>query len=129
MYVSKRGVARLHQIGRACTMVQWYHVGDDMRSPSFAIRASRVVCSTLPFIFLSASAMSAPPLTQIRSFRLDAAPSKVFPLFTARGERAWAPGWDPEMLSGDEERASAFRTRNQHGQESVWIVTEFRPQE
>ena len=73
--------------------------------------------------------MSAPPLTQIRSFRLDAPPSNVLPLFTAQGERAWAPGWDPEILSGAEERASAFRTRNQQGRETIWIVTEYRPQE
>ena len=73
--------------------------------------------------------MSAQPLTQIRSFHLDAPPAKVFPLFTASGERAWAPGWDPEMLSGAEERASAFRTRNQQGQETIWIVTEYRPQD
>jgi len=73
--------------------------------------------------------MSAPPLTQIRSFHLDAPPSKVFPLFTAHGERTWAPGWDPEVLSGAEERASAFRTRNQQGRETIWIVTEYRPEE
>jgi len=73
--------------------------------------------------------MSAPPLTQIRSFHLEAPRSQVFPLFTARGEREWAPGWNPEMLSGAEERGSAFRTQNQHGQETIWVVTEYRPLE
>lgn len=29
------------------------------------------------------------------SFRLPAAPEVAMPLFTASGERAWAPGWDP----------------------------------
>ncbi len=33
------------------------------------------------------------------------------------------------MLSGAEERASAFRTRNQQGRETIWIVTEYRPQD
>jgi polyketide cyclase/dehydrase/lipid transport protein len=103
--------------------------GDDMRGSLLAAWAPRVICAVLPSILWSANAMSAPPLTQIRSFHLDAAPSEVFPLFTASGERAWAPGWDPEILSGAEERASAFRTRNQHGQETVWIVAEYRPLE
>jgi len=73
--------------------------------------------------------MSAPPATQIRSFQLDAPRSQVFPLFTAQGERAWARGWNPEMLSGAEERGSAFRTRHEDGQETVWIVTEYKPLE
>jgi hypothetical protein len=73
--------------------------------------------------------MSAPPLTQIGSFHLEAPRSRVFPLFTARGERDWAPGWNPEMLSGAEERGSAFRTQHEHGQETIWVVTEYRPQE
>ncbi len=53
----------------------------------------------------------------------------MLPLFTAFGERDWAPGWDPEMLSGGVERGSAFRTKNQHGQETIWIVTEYEPLE
>ncbi len=73
--------------------------------------------------------MSAPPVTQVRSFRLEAPRSRVLPLFTARGERDWAPGWDPEILSGGEERGSAFRTKNQHGQETIWVVTEYKPLE
>jgi len=71
--------------------------------------------------------MSAPPATQVRSFHLLAPPSRVLALFTARGERDWAPGWNPEMLSGAEERGSAFRTRDTHGQETVWVVTEYEP--
>jgi hypothetical protein len=77
----------------------------------------------------SAFAMSAPPLTQIGSFHLQAPRSQVFPLFTARGERDWAPGWNPDMLSGAEERGSAFRTQHEDGQETIWVVTEFSPQE
>lgn len=73
--------------------------------------------------------MPAPPLTQMRSFHLDAPRSQVFELFTAQGERAWAPGWNPEILSGAEGRGSAFRTQNEHGQETIWIVTEYQPLE
>lgn len=71
--------------------------------------------------------MSAYPRTQVRSFHLDAPRARVFPLFTARGERDWAPGWDPLILSGAEERGSAFQTRNQGGQTTTWIVVDYRP--
>lgn len=70
-----------------------------------------------------------PPPTQVHSFHLDVPRQRAFPLFTALGERVWAPGWEPVMLSGKEERGSAFRTRNHHGQETTWIVTEYRPAE
>ena len=73
--------------------------------------------------------MTSYPRTQIRSFHLDAPRARVFPLFTARGERDWAPGWDPLILSGAEERGSAFQTRNQGGQTTTWIVVDYRPAE
>ena len=73
--------------------------------------------------------MPAVPRTQIRSFHLDAPRERVFPLFTARGERDWAPGWDPLILSGAEERGSAFQTRKQDGQTTTWIVIDYRPAE
>jgi hypothetical protein len=73
--------------------------------------------------------MSNDPRTQIKNFHLDAPRAKVFPLFTARGEREWAPGWDPLMLSGAEQRGSAFRTCNGQGQTTTWIVIDYRPSE
>jgi hypothetical protein len=70
--------------------------------------------------------MSEPPSTQIRSFHLEAPLAKVVPLFTALGEKAWAEGWEPELLSGKEERGSVFRTV--HGdRETTWIVVDYRP--
>lgn len=48
-------------------------------------------------------------------------------LFTAAGEKRWAPGWAPQMLSGDTARGSVFRTRH-GGQASVWIVVDYDPQ-
>jgi hypothetical protein len=73
--------------------------------------------------------MPAVPRTQIGSFHLDAPRAQVMPLFTARGEREWVPGWDPMLLSGAEERGSAFQTRHQDGQVTTWIVIEYRPAE
>lgn len=66
--------------------------------------------------------------TQTRSFHLDAPITRVFPLFTALGEKAWAQGWEPELLSGREERGSVFRTVRD-GCETTWIVVEYRPSE
>lgn len=73
--------------------------------------------------------MSQTPATQVRSFRLDAPLARVFPLFTAEGERRWAPGWEPVILSGAEERGSAFVTRGHTGIETTWIVADYRPTE
>lgn len=72
--------------------------------------------------------MCMPPSTQIRSFHLDAPIARVFPLFTALGEKAWAQGWEPQLLSGREERGSAFRTLH-GGRETTWIVIDYRPSE
>lgn len=70
--------------------------------------------------------MAAAPLSNMRSFKLEAPCARVFPLFTAEGEKAWAPGWNPEMLSGDTARGSVFRTEN-HEHETVWIVVDYQP--
>jgi hypothetical protein len=74
-------------------------------------------------------AMSEQPATQVRSFQLDAPLERVFPLFTAEGERKWAPGWEPLILSGAVERGSAFSTRGHSGIETTWIVADYRPAE
>jgi hypothetical protein len=73
--------------------------------------------------------VAADPRTQIRSFHLHAPRAQVLPLFTARGEREWAPGWDPVILSGGEQRGSAFETRNLEGRMTTWIVVDYRPSE
>jgi len=71
-------------------------------------------------------AMPESPKSQARTFRLDAPCARVFPLFTPLGERAWAAGWDPEILSGSEKRGSVFRTRA-HDEETIWIVSAYEP--
>jgi hypothetical protein len=72
-------------------------------------------------------ASPASPATQVRTFHLDAPVAQVFPLFTAQGERAWAPGWEPRILSGAEERGSAFITTAHNGSPVTWIVIDYRP--
>ncbi len=73
--------------------------------------------------------MATSPATQIRTFHLNASLARVFPLFTAQGERAWAPGWGPRILSGSGERGSAFITTAYNGGTVAWIVTDYRPAE
>jgi hypothetical protein len=86
--------------------------------------------ATLVLLALWSPAMSAAPVaTQVRSFRLDAPLARVFPLFTAEGERSWATGWEPVVLSGTVERGSAFTTRAHSGVETTWIVADYRPAE
>jgi hypothetical protein len=87
------------------------------------------IVAALALVALWSPAMSSPPATQVRSFRLDAPLARVMPLFTAEGERSWAPGWEPVILSGDVERGSAFLTRAHTGIETTWIVTDYRPDE
>jgi len=65
--------------------------------------------------------------TMIGVFHLNAPVERVFPLFTAEGERAWAPGWEPRILSGSRERGSAFITSGHNGSTITWIVTDYRP--
>jgi hypothetical protein len=79
-------------------------------------------------ILWSNYAMSAVPQTRSQGFHLDAPLARVIPLFTAEGERRWAEGWDPEVLSGAGERGSVFRTSH-GGRVTTWIVTDYRPAE
>jgi hypothetical protein len=65
--------------------------------------------------------------TRVQTFHLNAPRERVFPLFTAEGERAWAPGWEPKILSGSRERGSAFITTAHNGSTVTWIVTDYRP--
>jgi Polyketide cyclase / dehydrase and lipid transport len=84
---------------------------------------------TILLTLWSTAAMSEQPATQVRSFRLDAPLERVMPLFTAEGERSWAAGWEPKILSGAVERGSAFVTRAHSGIETTWIVADYRPAE
>lgn len=89
---------------------------------------NRTLSACIALLLWSNLAMASAPLSNSRDFRLDATCARVFPMFTAEGERAWAPGWDPEMLSGDVGRGTAFRTLgHRDGRETVWIVVDYRP--
>ncbi|UXI69895.1 hypothetical protein [Tahibacter amnicola] len=64
------------------------------------------------------------PVSREASFTLDMSLHRAMHCFTAEGERAWAPGWDPQFLSGSGEVGSVFRTVNEHAA-TIWIVVDF----
>ena len=63
---------------------------------------------------------------ELRSgFTLPAPPDETFQLFSPLGEKAWVPGWDPELVhppGASWERGLIFRTREERG-DAIWIVT------
>lgn len=59
--------------------------------------------------------------------RLAAPPERILPLLTPVGEKAWAPGWEPEVLfrppAGEE--GTVFATRHGHaGKVTLWRMEE-----
>jgi hypothetical protein len=59
------------------------------------------------------------------SFELPMTPAQALPLFTAPGEILWAPGWNPNVLSGDGfEHGTVWLT--QHGDVTThWYVSKY----
>jgi hypothetical protein len=56
-------------------------------------------------------------------------PAEAFRLFTPRGERDWAHGWDPRFpvpAGDDSEPGTVFET-SAHGQHTIWLVTGREP--
>lgn len=57
------------------------------------------------------------------SFSIAAEPARVLPCFTPEGERAWVPGWDPEVLhprTGAAAAGAVFRT-GRGAEETLWL--------
>lgn len=66
----------------------------------------------------------------VRTARLvfDAAPDRVFPLFTPLGEKHWARGWDPTILypsDGHPVKGLLFYTPDHEG--TWWWLTRYDP--
>jgi hypothetical protein len=74
-----------------------------------------------------ARSFDASHVTRSGSFRLPASPHAVFPFFSPEGERAWAPGWEPEYLHprhGSPVRGLVFRTAA-GGEHTVWVLLRY----
>ncbi len=48
-------------------------------------------------------------------------------VFTAEGERAWAPGWAPEYPAGDADAPGTVFTTAADGVPTVWVILERTP--
>lgn len=79
-------------------------------------------------IFPPATTAAFPPrqVTHTWLQTLDAPPDRVLPLLTAEGERAWAVGWEPEVLRKPAAGhvGTVFITRH-GGAEALWWCTRF----
>lgn len=71
--------------------------------------------------------MATPPASRTREFHLDLVAGQAIQLFTAEGERRWAAGWEPAVLSGGDEPGSVFVTHAGTDHVTRWIVTAFDP--
>lgn len=63
------------------------------------------------------------------AFTLNLVPEKAFHLFTPRGERAWAAGWEPLFpvpTEDDSAPGTVFET-NAHGVRTTWVVVDSVP--
>jgi len=59
--------------------------------------------------------------------RVPLPPEQALPLFTPRGEREWAEGWDPLFPADDEDDTApgtVFVTDAHDGDQAIWIVAE-----
>jgi hypothetical protein len=55
--------------------------------------------------------------------------ARAFPLFEPEGERAWAPGWDPQYVhpaSGNPETGMVFTTAA-GGEQTLWMILRHEP--
>ena len=60
-----------------------------------------------------------------QAITLAADPSRVFPLFTPLGEKAWAEGWEPRILfpaDGAPQAGAVFTTNHSPQGESIWTM-------
>ncbi len=52
-------------------------------------------------------------------------PDEAISLFTPSGERAWAPGWDPQFPSGED--TSPGTTFTTHEGRTFWVIADRTP--
>ena len=59
--------------------------------------------------------------------RVALPPDRAIAMFTAEGERAWAPGWAPEYPAGDDDAPGTVFTTAAGGVATVWVILERTP--
>src|SRR5688572_26409810 len=57
---------------------------------------------------------------------------EVFPLFGPLLEKEWAAGWEPRVIyleRGDVAEHMIFQTKGSHGDDYLWAVTQYQPEQ
>jgi len=105
-----------------------------------AIPLSKLTGSTLLGMALMAASVSSEDkapfigrsVTRSGTIHLKGPIAKVFPLFEPIGEKAWVPGWEPQMVypaSGEAQNGTVFLTYDDQGKnETYWTMIEYDTQ-
>jgi len=59
--------------------------------------------------------------------RVAQSPEVAIGRFTAEGERAWVPGWDPTCPAGDADSSGTVFLTSADGRETIWVIVERTP--
>lgn len=59
------------------------------------------------------------------AFELDLSPTQTLPLFTAQGEKLWAPGWQPILLSGEGYEQGNVWITKQANSTTYWHISRY----
>jgi len=66
------------------------------------------------------------------SFEIDQPAKELFPLFSAEGEKLWAPGWDYENIMGDtdlhEDYVFVTKSHDHASTDAIWLVKRYEPE-
>ncbi len=66
------------------------------------------------------------------SFEIDQPAKELFPLFSAEGEKLWAPGWEYENIMGGtdlhEDYVFVTRSHDHASSEAIWMVKRYEPE-
>ena len=67
------------------------------------------------------------------SFRIREPVDRLFPLFSAEGEKRWVPGWDYENIMGGTEFHEDYvfmtKSHDHAASDAIWLVKRFQPEE
>jgi hypothetical protein len=64
-------------------------------------------------------------INRASSFELDIPPEKALLLFTAQGEKLWAPGWQPNMLNGEGYEEGDVWITQREDSTTYWYVSKY----
>lgn len=68
-------------------------------------------------------------VSHTKSFQMNVAVDKLFPLFTPEGETYWVPGWDYENIMGNSKVSEDYifltKTHDHATTNAIWIVKNY----